>query len=101
MVHGYGIREAVELVAPYTEHVHLRDARGQVPDFEFLIPGEGAIDYVFYLKEMQRLGYTGHIMAEVSLMVQERPNYDALAAMKQTYAVMARAFADAGVRHTS
>jgi inosose dehydratase len=95
--HGYGITESVELMAPVTEHAHVRDAQGRAPNFEFLIPGEGDIDYVFYLKEMQRLGYTGHITAEVSLMVQERPNYDALAAMKQSYAVMARAFDEAGI----
>lgn len=97
VIHGYGITEAVEMMTPVTEHAHVRDARGVVPDFEFLIPGEGEIDYVFYLKEMQRMGYTGHVTAEVSLMVQERPNYDALVAMKQSYAVMVRAFEAAGV----
>lgn len=94
---GYSITKSVELMAPVTEHTHIKDERGQVPDFEFLIPGEGEFDYVFYLKEMQRLGYTGHITAEISLMVQRRPNYDALAAAKQTYAVMARAFEQAGI----
>lgn len=98
LIYGYGITESVEMMAAVTEHAHIRDVRGQVPDFEFLIPGEGEIDYVLYLREMQRMGYTGHITAEISLMVQERPNYDALVAMKQTYAVMARAFDQAGVR---
>lgn len=97
VVFGYSVTEAVELMAPVTEHAHVRDARGVVPDFEFLIPGEGDIDYVHYLREMARVGYTGHITAEVSLMVQERPNYDALGAMKQSYAVMARAFGSAGL----
>jgi sugar phosphate isomerase/epimerase len=88
------------MMASVTEHAHIRDVRGQVPDFEFLIPGEGEINYGVYLREMQRMGYTGHITAEISLMVQERPNYDALVAMKQTYAVMARAFDEAGIsRH--
>jgi inosose dehydratase len=97
VVHGFSVSEAVELMAPVTEHAHVRDARGHVPNFEFLIPGEGGIDYVHFLREMDRFGYTGHITAEVSLMVQERPNYDALAAMKQSYAVMARAFDAAGI----
>jgi sugar phosphate isomerase/epimerase len=97
VIHGYSITEAVELMAPVTKTVHVRDARGQAPDFEFLIPGEGEIDYVLFLREMARQGYDEHITAEVSLMVQERPNYDALAAMKQSYAVMARAFAQAGI----
>ena len=98
VIHGYSVTEAVELMVPVTEHAHVRGARGQVPNFEFLIPGEGDIDFVHYLKEMERVGYAGHVTAEVSLMVQERPNYDALAAMKQTYGVMARAFGEAGVR---
>ena len=97
VIHGYSVSEAVQLMAPVTEHVHIRDARVQVPDFEFLIPGEGDIDYVLFLREMERAGYNGHITAEVSLMVQERPNYDALAAMKQSYAVVARAFGVAGI----
>ena len=94
---GYSITKSVELMAPVTEHTHIKDERGQVPDFEFLIPGEGEFDYVTYLKEMQRMGYTGHITAEISLMVQKRPDYDPLAAAKQTYAVMARAFEAAGI----
>jgi sugar phosphate isomerase/epimerase len=96
-IQGYSITKSVELMAPVTVHTHIKDERGQVPDFEFLIPGEGEFDYVLYLKEMERMGYTGHITAEISIMVQQRPNYDALAAAKQTYAVMARAFAQAGI----
>jgi hypothetical protein len=46
---------------------------------------------------MARVGYTGHITAEISLMVQRRPGYDPLAAAAQTYKVMADAFARAGI----
>ena len=38
----------------------------------------------------------GHIVVEVSLMVQRRLEYDALDAASQTYRVLARAFDDAG-----
>ena len=41
----------------------------------------------------------GHIVVEVSLMVQHRPEYDALDAASQTYRVLARAFDDAGNAH--
>jgi sugar phosphate isomerase/epimerase len=94
---GYGILEAVRMMAPVTVHTHIRDTRGQFPDFEFLIPGEGDFDYVLYLQEMQRLGYRGFVTSEVSLMVQTRPNYDALVAAKQTYGALAKAFAEAGI----
>lgn len=98
-IQGYSITRSVELMAPVSAHTHIKDERGQVPDFEFLIPGEGVFDYVFYLQEMARMGYTGHITAEISLMVQRRPTYDPLAAAAQTYQVMAAAFDAAGIKH--
>jgi len=52
---------------------------------------------VRYLRAMQRDGYEGHIVVEISLMVQRRPDYDPLAAASQSYRVLARAFADAGI----
>ena len=69
------------------------------PDHEFLIPGEGEMNYVRYLTTMQRVGYAGHIVVEISLMVQRRPDYVALAAARQSYRVLARAFDDAGIAH--
>jgi sugar phosphate isomerase/epimerase len=68
-----------------------------VPDYEFLIPGEGVFDYVAYLRAMQVAGYTGFITPEVSVMVQRRPNYDPLAAAAQSYTTLAAAFARAGI----
>ena len=84
-------------MAPHTIHTHVKDERGQVPDFEFLIPGEGEFDYVHYLKAMQAAGYTDYISAEISFMVQKRPGYDALAAATQTYETLAAAFETAGI----
>jgi sugar phosphate isomerase/epimerase len=94
------IEETVAALAPVSAHTHVKDERGTVPDFEFLIPGEGIFDYVRYLKTMAEYGYTGTISAEISLMVQRRPGYDPLAAAEQTYAVLSKAFAAAGIdRH--
>jgi hypothetical protein len=55
------------------------------------------MDYVRYLTAMERAGYTGHIVVEISLMVQRRPGYDALDAASQSYLALARAFDDAGI----
>jgi hypothetical protein len=46
---------------------------------------------------MERAGYDGHITVEVSVMVQRRPDYDALAAAEQSYRVLSKAFDDAGI----
>ena len=100
-VQGMDMEAVVAQLAPRSLHTHVKDERGVAPDHEFLIPGEGEMDYVRYLRAMDRAGYTGHIVVEVSLMVQRRPNYDALAAATQSYEVLSRAFADAGITRPS
>jgi sugar phosphate isomerase/epimerase len=96
-VMGIPIAESVGALAVHTVHTHVKDERGVVPDFEFLIPGEGEFDYVAYLRAMRAHGYTGFITAEISIMVQRRPGYDPLAAAEQTYQTLARAFEQAGI----
>ncbi|MBA3947927.1 MAG: sugar phosphate isomerase/epimerase [Herpetosiphonaceae bacterium] len=91
-VQGIPINESVPALAPHTVHTHVKDERGVVPNFEFLIPGEGDFDYVAYLQAMRVAGYEGFITAEISIMVQRRPGYDPLAAADQTYRVLAQAF---------
>jgi sugar phosphate isomerase/epimerase len=96
-VMGVPIAESVAALAPHTVHTHVKDERGVVPNYEFLIPGEGEFDYVAYLQAMRAHGYESYITAEVSIMVQRRPNYDPLAAAEQTYRTLARAFEQAGI----
>lgn len=96
-IQGYSIEQSVAAMAPVTVFAHIKDERGQVPDFDFLIPGEGVFDYVTYLKEMARHHYTGYIMPEISIFVQARPDYDALAAAAQSVEVLNRAYAAAGM----
>ena len=95
-VQGLDMDETVAALAPHSAHTHVKDERGQAPDHEFLIPGEGEMDYPRYLRAMDRAGYTGHIVVEVSLMVQRRPGYDPLTAATRSYEVLAAAFTAAG-----
>ncbi len=96
-VQGLNMDDVIAQLAPHSAHTHVKDERGLAPDHEFLIPGEGEMDYVRYLRGMDRAGYAGHIVVEVSVMVQRRPNYDPLAAATQSYRVLSAAFAEAGV----
>jgi sugar phosphate isomerase/epimerase len=95
-VQGIDMAESVALLAPRSLHTHVKDERGLAPDHEFLIPGEGEMDYPQYLRLMRDAGYDGHIVVEISIMVQARPDFDGLAAATQSYTVLSRAFADAG-----
>jgi sugar phosphate isomerase/epimerase len=96
-VQGMDTETVVAQLAPHSAHTHVKDERGLAPDHEFLIPGEGEMDYPRYLRAMARAGYTGHIVVEISIMVQRRPNYDPLAAATRSYEVLSRAFEEAGV----
>jgi len=100
-VQGMEMEVVIDQLAPHSAHTHVKDERGIAPDHEFLIPGEGEMDYVRYLQAMNRVGYAGHIVVEISLMVQRRPDYDALAAATQSYRVLSRAFNAANVSRSS
>jgi sugar phosphate isomerase/epimerase len=87
----------IELLAPHARHVEVKDERGIAPNHEFLIPGEGPCDYITILKTLERAGYDHYVEVEISFMVQRRPGYDPLEAATQSYAVLAKAFEDAGI----
>ncbi len=99
-VQGMDMDAVVAQLAPISLHTHVKDERGIAPDHEFLIPGEGDMDYQRYLRAMDKAGYDGHIVVEISLMVQSRPDYDALAAATTSYDVLSRAFDEAGISRT-
>jgi sugar phosphate isomerase/epimerase len=94
---GIPMADSVRLLAPHAVFTHVKDQRGYSPRHQFLIPGEGDFDYVSYLREMHRVGYTGHIGVEISFMVQDRPDYDPRDAAERSYRVLSQAFATAGV----
>jgi inosose dehydratase len=96
-VQGVPYQESVAALAPHSVHTHVKSERGRAPNHEFLIPGEAEFEWVGYLHAMREHGYDGYITAEVSIMVQRRPNYDPLAAAELTYRTLAQAFEQAGI----
>jgi sugar phosphate isomerase/epimerase len=96
-VMGIGIDKSVPVIAPYSVHTHVKDQRGLYPDHEFLTPGEGPFDFVHYLKAMKAAGYEGFITAEVSVMVQRRPEYDPFFHAQLAYWTLRKAFCVAGI----
>ncbi len=96
-IRGLDMDKVIELVVPYSAHMHVKDERGLAPNHEFLIPGEGEMDYVRYLRALDKAGYHGHVATEISIAVQRRPDYDPLAAATQSYRVLSQAFTEAGL----
>ncbi|MCC9074857.1 sugar phosphate isomerase/epimerase [Litorilinea aerophila] len=96
-VMGIPLEESVARMLPHAVHTHVKDERGRVPDYEYVIPGEGEFDYVAYLRCMAAHGYRGVISVEISNMVQRRPDYEPLEVASRSYQVLARAFQQAGI----
>lgn len=90
---GLPMEASVAALVPYTVHTHVKDVRGRAPNHEFLIPGEGGFDYPAFLRVLAEGGYDGAITVEISVMVQRRPEYDPIAAVRQAYGVLAPALA--------
>jgi sugar phosphate isomerase/epimerase len=96
-VQGVDFREVVPQLIERTGAVEVKDERGIYPDFEFLIPGEGEMDYAGFLGTLAQHGYDGSVSVEVSVFRQAIEGYDPLAAAANSYRVLAAAFAQAGV----
>jgi sugar phosphate isomerase/epimerase len=97
-VQGFNTRDVVRALAPIAGAVEVKDERGVYPDFEFLIPGEGDMDYPGFIRALSDAGFSGGVAVEVSKMCQVKPGYDPLAAAEASYRVLAAAFETAGVR---
>ena len=100
-VQGIDFREVVRLLAAVTGAVEVKDERGIDPDFTFLIPGEGEMDYPGFVRALVECGFDGSISVEVSKMRQAIEGYDPLAAATTSYEILARAFAVAGAKRRS
>ena len=96
-VSGIATARSVGLLAPWAAHTHVKDQRGRVPEFEFLIPGEGPFDYCDYLRRMDAAGYGGCVTAEVSMAVHRRPGYDPMEAAALCHRTLQRAFRETGL----
>ena len=91
------LEQAISELAPHIVDVHVKDVRGRYPDFRFLLPGKGQVDYADYLRQMSAIGYDGFITVEISGHVSKAEGYDPLAAARFSYRTLADAFATAGL----
>lgn len=94
--------QTVAAALPYTAHVAVKDAVEKDGRVRFELPGSaGTIDFARIIKLLHAGGYRGDINCEVSGMVWNQKGYDPIAAAKQCYANVSKAFEKAGVARTS
>ena len=84
---GLDLRDCWDALARDTVFIHVKDSTGDAQKFQFVLPGEGTIDYVEYLKLVRDSGYQGDILVEVSGQIHNRPDYDPIEACKKSYGI--------------
>lgn len=94
---GLDLKDSWDRLASDTIFIHVKDSTGDQQKFQFVLPGEGTIDYVEYLKLILDSGYKGDIIVEVSGQIHSRPDYDPIVACKKSFAIAPR-FEEAGLK---
>lgn len=96
---GMPLAESLRRLGPYVKFVHLQDATGTPAKRNYMLPGEGKTDYPGYFRQLDRLGYRGPLVVEVSGAIWKKPGYDPIATAETCYRTMAAALAKSGVPH--
>ena len=89
--------DSVKMLVPHSVFIHVKDSRGDAGRVQFLLPGDGNIDYVKLLNWIAKAGYRGDVVVEVSDQIHGQPGYDPLAAAQHSYTNLASAFEKAGI----
>jgi sugar phosphate isomerase/epimerase len=73
---GLSIEESLRPLLPYTATISVKDARGTANHPQYLLPGDGTIDYVAYFNLLKKWNYRGFVSVEVSRMIFDQAGYD-------------------------
>jgi len=79
------MRKTMDMLLPSTSFIHLKDTRMEGERREWLLPGDGTVDYAEYAATLERHQYDKPVIVEVSSQIFNRPGYDPVAAAQKCY----------------
>lgn len=91
------LQSAIDALIPFATGIHVKDVQGRPPDFRFLLPGEGTLDYADYFTRLQHANYNGFVTVEISGQIFNAPGYEPHKAARFAYEHLAHAFAEAAI----
>ena len=94
---GVDLGKSLDALLPHTAFIHVKDSVGELGKFQFVLPGEGKIDYADYFRRLKAANWSGSVCVEVSGQVFSKPGYDPVAAAKKSFTALAPAFRAAGL----
>jgi sugar phosphate isomerase/epimerase len=95
---GLAMAATMEALLPRAAFLTVKDSRVSGGKAEFLLPGQGSIDYLEYFRLVKQKGWRGWVLVEVSRQLQTQPGYDGARAAAMAYAHLAPILRDLGLR---
>lgn len=92
------LQKTLDVLLPRSSFITVKDGRMVNGKAQFLLPGEGTIDYRKYFALLRSRGYQGWMLVEISRQLQTEPGYDPIAAAKKSYEHLAPLLKSAGLR---
>ena len=97
VVQGLSLEESLRPLLPYTTYIAVKDAAGDRNQHQFLLPGDGHIDYVAYFRLLKKMGYHGFVGVEITSQIHSKPGYEPVPTARLCYSRMAHALQKAGI----
>jgi len=88
---GLDLKSCLEMCAPFTVHLHIKDGFLRDGKPRFLLPGQGNLDLTAYMSAIAESGLTLPVTVEVSGMLWNDPAYDPWTAAERSFAALEHA----------
>jgi len=86
---GLDLEKSLTTLLPKSAFVTVKDSRSVEGKPQFLLPGDGTIDYDQYFSLLKAHRYAGWILVEISRQLQVEPKYEAISAAERSYRFLA------------
>jgi sugar phosphate isomerase/epimerase len=94
---GLSIERSLRPLLPYIATISVKDAKGTADHPQYLLPGDGTIDYVAYFRLLKEWNYRGFVSVEVSRMIFDAPGYNPVRTAHLCYERLKPAFRSSGL----
>ena len=92
------IEETMDQLLARSAFLTVKDSRLAGGKTQFLLPGDGSIDYTRYFQKVKQMGWRGWVLVEVTRQLQTAPGYDPVKAAERSYAHLAPILRAIGLR---
>ena len=95
---GLGIEESMDALLPRSAFITVKDSKVVNGKPQFLLPGDGDIDYARYFRKVKAMRWSGWVLVEITRQLQTLPDYDAERAARRSYSHLAPILKSAALR---